>query len=193
MNKKGVVHAYELVDVIILILLVLVGFFALNITSDQNTRNAEEKAATERDVYLAKEMLYILTTKTVETSKEEITYSQVLDKYYALRVNNDKTDEEDDYEDELRALLKAEADVIFGTSRPYITVDLYKDGLPVDDQLELYEDKYAAISYLPMDMIPLAFIATVFDNSDYITSVIVPSSINRGQNYYINISMSFYS
>lgn len=193
MNKKaGILFPLETVEIALLIGFVLVGVLIMTISSQRNIDHTEEQASIQRDLYLANEMLYVLSATPVQTSQETLLFSQALDKYYVLDQQEDLSEEDERYLDELEDLLLETTSNVFGSSRPYVTAELYHKDFTLEDMV-LYSNKYGTIGYLPANLMPQAFIATVFDSKEYQTSMILPSSIDRGEQYYINISMYFYS
>jgi len=192
MNKKaGLLFPLEAVEIALLVGFVLLGVIFISVASNRSISNTEKQASVQRDIYLSNEMLYILSATPVQTSRGDFLFSQIIDQYYKLELSNDLSDADKSYLDELKDKLIITSSKVFKSSRPYVDSEIYHKDY-ADKELKLYSDKYGVISYFPINMIPEAFVATVFTSKTYQSSLILPSSIDRGDNYYINISMYFY-
>ena len=168
-NKKGVSQFLNTVSTILMVIIVLIGIFLLNITSDENIQTAKEKAEVGRNKVQAKETLQVLSKLPVQTSQGTFTFAQALDKYYVLEMQDDLSRAQKDLRNELESEIKIAAKNLITT--PLYITSRYVYEKTEQESLEIY-------------MNPL----TSPSNFDYGGSAILPSSYTRNGNYYINIS-----
>lgn len=172
-HKKGSTHSLNITITVFALLLLGAGIYLLHITADQNIIEAKELSAVEADYAQAMRMLTLLSKLPIETSKEEITLAQALNNIYVLEEQTNPSTEEKKYKNELIVEVKKEAQALFA---PYtyieVTADLYTQNYNMNEEIELYYGGKSSPTYL--------------------SSILLPSSLDKEGNYYINISMYFH-
>lgn len=191
MRKTGsLLFPYEYVETIIILVLLIIGFLVVHIVSNIHRGNTEKQASDQRDIYKANEMLNVISSTEINTSYGKKTIPQALDKYFYLK-NYQYIYSSNKYSKNMTDLMTAITQAIDSSilySGYFISVNLYRKKIPSSYKQILFKRYYTEFAYGYMTAT-----AVKHNNKKYITSIILPSSIDRGNNYYINLSMYFYN